>query len=219
MIKLENVSKIYKIEDTDFFALKDINLEIQAGEMVAIMGKSGSGKTTLLNIIGCLDTLNKGNYYLNGESVLNKKDTELAKIRNSVFGFVLQDFSLINHKTALYNVMAPMLFNKTPFKQIKTKAMDALKTVGIESQANKEIVNMSGGQKQRVAIARAIVNNTQIILADEPSGNLDSVTTDEILKIFCELNNQGKTVIIVTHDNHVASFCNKTINIADGQIS
>ena len=219
MIKLENVSKIYKIEDTDFFALKDINLEIQAGEMVAIMGKSGSGKTTLLNIIGCLDTLNKGNYYLNGESVLNKKDTELAKIRNSVFGFVLQDFSLINHKTALYNVMAPMLFNKTPFKQIKTKAMEALKTVGIESQANKEIVNMSGGQKQRVAIARAIVNNTQIILADEPSGNLDSVTTDEILKIFCELNNQGKTVIIVTHDNHVASFCNKTINIADGQIS
>jgi putative ABC transport system ATP-binding protein len=218
MIKLDNVSKIYTIDNKPFYALSDVNLEINTGEMVAIQGRSGAGKSTLLNIIGCLDTFDAGTYILDDIDIGSRSSGQLAAIRNAKIGFVMQDFSLINHKTALYNVKAPMLFNKTPFFKMNGKAMEALKDVGVGSQAKKDVLNMSGGQRQRVAIARAIVNGTPIILADEPTGNLDSSTADEIMEIFKKLHKEGKTVIIITHDDHVASYCDRRIIISDGKI-
>lgn len=218
MIKLDNVSKIYKIANKPFYALNGVSLEIGTGEMAAIQGRSGAGKSTLLNIIGCLDTFDAGTYILDDIDIGSRSSAQLAAIRNAKIGFVMQDFSLINHKTALYNVKAPMLFNKTPFFKMNSKAMDALKDVGVGSQAKKDVLNMSGGQRQRVAIARAIVNGTPIILADEPTGNLDSSTADGIMEIFRKLHKEGKTVIIVTHDERVASYCDRRINISDGII-
>lgn len=218
MINIKKISKTYKINNSPFYALKNVSLNIEKGEMIAIQGRSGAGKSTLLHIMGCLDTFDEGDYKINGESIAGKNGTQLAKIRNSLIGFVLQDFSLINHKSALYNVKAPMLFNNTPFNKMTIKAMQALESMGILEQAKKNVVNMSGGQRQRVAIARAIVNDVPIILADEPTGNLDSVTADEIIKIFKRLNSKGKTIIIVTHDDYVASFCNRIIKINDGKI-
>lgn len=218
MIKINNVSKIYRISNKPFYALNRVSLEIEAGEMVAIQGRSGAGKSTLLHIIGCLDTFNEGQYYLNGTDVGAQTASGLAKIRNSQIGFVLQDFSLINHKTALYNVKAPMLFNDTPFFSMKAKALKALEDTGIANQTYKKVINMSGGQRQRVAIARAIVNESPVILADEPTGNLDSSTSADIMEIFTKLNKQGKTVIIVTHDDIIASYCSRKIVLADGKI-
>jgi len=218
MIKLNNISKIYNIAGNPFYALNKINLEIKAGEMVAIQGRSGAGKSTMLHILGCLDTFEEGNYFLNGIDIAKQTPSQLAKIRNETIGFVLQDFSLINHQTALYNVKAPLLFNKTPFSQMKDKALKALESTGVIDQANKKVTNMSGGQRQRVAIARAIVNNPSIILADEPTGNLDSTTAAEIMNIFTSLNKDGKTVIIVTHDDIVASYCARKIALSDGEI-
>jgi len=218
MIKLNNISKIYNIAGNPFYALNKINLEIKAGEMVAIQGRSGAGKSTMLHILGCLDTFEEGSYFLNGIDITKQTPSQLAKIRNETIGFVLQDFSLINHQTALYNVKAPLLFNKTPFSQMKDKALKALESTGVIDQANKKVTNMSGGQRQRVAIARAIVNNPSIILADEPTGNLDSTTAAEIMNIFTSLNKDGKTVIIVTHDDIVASYCARKIALSDGEI-
>ena len=218
MIKLKKISKIYNIAGNAFYALNKINLEIKAGEMVAIQGRSGAGKSTMLHILGCLDTFEEGNYFLNGIDIAKQTPSQLAKIRNKTIGFVLQDFSLINHQTALYNVKAPLLFNKTPFSQMKDKALKALESTGVIDQANKKVTNMSGGQRQRVAIARAIVNNPSIILADEPTGNLDSTTAAEIMNIFTSLNKEGKTVIIVTHDDIVASYCTRKIVLSDGKI-
>lgn len=218
MIKLNNISKIYNIAGNPFYALNKINLEIKAGEMVAIQGRSGAGKSTMLHILGCLDTFEEGNYFLNGIDIAKQTPSQLAKIRNETIGFVLQDFSLINHQTALYNVKAPLLFNNTPFSQMKYKALKALESTGVIDQANKKVTNMSGGQRQRVAIARAIVNNPSIILADEPTGNLDSTTAAEIMNIFTSLNKDGKTVIIVTHDDIVASYCARKIALSDGEI-
>ena len=218
MINLKGVSKIYRINDISFHALDHIDLEINDGEMIAIQGRSGAGKSTLLHILGCLDTFDTGTYTLNGINIGSQTASKLAHIRNSTIGFVLQDFSLINHKTALYNVKAPMFFNKTPFFDMKKKAMEALYDMGIPEQADKDVLKMSGGQRQRVAIARAIVNDTPVILADEPTGNLDSTTADEIMQIFVNLHKQGKTIIIVTHDDHVASFCDRIVRISDGKI-
>ena len=218
MIQMEHISKIYQVGDAPFYALRDVSLHIGAGEMVAVRGRSGAGKSTLLHIIGGLDTPDEDRYMLNGLNVGEATDAGLARIRNEQIGFVLQDFSLIDHRSTLYNVTVPMLFGKTPFSQMKTKALDALEAVGVSDQAHKAVSDMSGGQRQRVAIARALVNDPPVILADEPTGNLDSETTEEIMKLFVSLHERGKTVVIVTHDEHVASFCNRSITISDGKI-
>ncbi len=219
MIKLEKVSKIYKVGGEPFYALRDADLEIKEGEMVAVQGRSGAGKSTLLHIIGCLDTFERGDYHFCGIDIKNQSRSSLAKIRNSRIGFVLQDFSLINHRTALYNAEAPMLFGNAPFFEMKKRARNALEIFGVLSQEKKKAVSMSGGQRQRVAIARAIVNDPDLILADEPPGNLDSSTAAEIMDIFVRLNNEGKTVIIVTHDDVIASYCQRRIVISDGTLS
>ena len=174
--------------------------------------------STLLHILGCLDNCTSGEYYFKGKNISEASSKVWAKIRNEDIGFVLQDFSLINHQTALYNVMSPMFFNKTPFKEMKHRAMKVLEQMGIADQAQKKIINMSGGQKQRVAIARAIVTDPSLILADEPTGSLDSSTEQEIMGIFDSLNRQGKTIVIVTHDNSVASHCKRIITMSDGKI-
>ena len=219
MIKLKNVSKEYIVNDNPYIAVDNVSLTIDKAEYVAIMGRSGAGKSTLLHILGCLDNCTSGEYCFNGRDISKISPKAAAKIRNEEIGFVLQDFSLINHQTALYNVMSPMFFNKTPFKEMKPRAMNVLEQMGIADQAHKKIINMSGGQKQRVAIARAIVTNPSLILADEPTGSLDTSTEQEIMDIFDSLNNQGKTIIIVTHDNSVASHCNRIITMSDGKIS
>ena len=218
MIKLTDVSKRYIIDGEPFYALNKVSLEIKKGEMVAIRGRSGAGKSTLLHVLGCLDKFDEGTYIFDAEDISGKSETELAVIRNRKIGFVMQDFSLINHRTALYNVKSPMLFNKTPFFRMNEKAMASLEKLGIASQANKLVENMSGGQRQRVAIARALVNDPDLILADEPTGNLDSETAKEIMEIFGSLNREGKTVVIVTHDDAVADYCARQITISDGKI-
>ena len=218
IIRLEGVSKKYIVGGSDFYALKDVNLKVGKGEMLAITGTSGSGKSTLLHIIGCLDKATSGDCLIEGRSVGGYSDSELARVRNMFFGFVLQDFALIDHRTALYNVEAPMFFNRTPAARMKKIALAAMERVGIADQSSKEIVNMSGGQKQRVAIARAIVNDPAVILADEPTGNLDEKTTNDIMDLFCSLNNEGKTILIVTHDRNVASRCKRTVSISDGML-
>ena len=218
MMQCSNISKIYLVGDAPFYALRDVNLEIRDGEMVAVCGRSGAGKSTLLHILGCLDTFEKGKYCLNGKDVTSLNAAEMARLRNKTIGFVLQDFSLINHRSVLFNTEAPMLFNRTPFSQMKERAMDALRKMGMEKHAKKDVVNLSGGQRQRVAIARALVNQPSVILADEPTGNLDSGTAKEILNVFAELHRQGTTVVIVTHDERVAETCDRTILIHDGEI-
>lgn len=218
MIKMQNVSKIYHISENLFYALDNVSIEIHKGEMVAICGRSGAGKSTLLHILGFLDTFEKGKYYFNNKDVSSINNIQMAKIRNETIGFILQDFSLINHRSVLYNVEVPMLFNKTPVSLMKDKAMQALDQMNMASHAKKDVVNLSGGQRQRVAIARAIVNNPSVILADEPTGNLDSITSKDIIQVFQELHRIGTTVIIVTHDEKVAKCCDRIISIYDGKI-
>lgn len=218
MIQIKNLSKSYGNKENLFYALKNINLEISNGSFLAIRGKSGAGKSTLLHIMGCLDSFQEGQYLLDNISVKNLRDMQLAKLRNAKIGFVLQDFSLINHKSALFNVMLPMYFNKTSHKKMKDVAMEALKVVGIPEQAKKMAHQLSGGQRQRVAIARAIVNKPSIVLADEPTGALDTETSAQIMDLFKKLNNQGITIIIVTHDQKVAEYCSEIITISDGKI-
>ncbi|MGN0455885.1 MAG: ABC transporter ATP-binding protein [Acutalibacteraceae bacterium] len=218
MIKVENLIKTYKLGKDLFYALDDVSLTVDDGELVAICGTSGAGKSTLLNILGCLDKADSGKYYLDDVDVFSLKDSKTAKLRNKKIGFVLQDFSLINQKKVDFNVMLPMYFDNTPGKQMKIKADKALKAVGLEDQKNKKANQLSGGQRQRVAIARAIVNNPSVVLADEPTGALDSKTSQSIMELFKELNKKGITVIIVTHDKEIASYCNRQIEIKDGKI-
>jgi putative ABC transport system ATP-binding protein len=218
MIRVSHLFKSYGTGENKFHALADINLDIQDGSFVAIQGKSGAGKSTLLHILGCLDNFDEGEYLLDDVNVKTLKDSKLAKLRNQKLGFVLQDFSLINHKSVLFNAMLPMFFNITPLKDMKRKARNALKTVGIAEQENKAASQLSGGQRQRVAIARAIIGNPSILLADEPTGALDTGTSKQIMDLFNELNHQGLTIVVVTHDNSVASYCNRKIVIQDGKI-
>ena len=218
MIELKNIRKKYGMQDNAFYALKNINIEIEDGSFIAIMGRSGAGKSTLLQIIGCLDVFDKGEYILDNYKIQEMHDSQLAKIRNDKIGFVFQDFSLLNQQSVLFNVMLPMYFNKTPYKQMKERAMHSLEVVGLLDHAKKKAHQLSGGQRQRVAIARAIVNSPSIILADEPTGALDSETSKHIMDLFQRLNEIGLTIIVVTHDQAVADYCSRIITINDGKI-
>lgn len=219
MITLKNIVKIYNIKKpNEFEALHGVSAEIKDGEMVAVIGKSGAGKSTLLHILACIDSYQSGEYTLDGTLVKDLSENQYAKIRNEKLGMVMQDFALIDDFTAIENVMIPLDFSKKKVKNKKEKALSALRAAGIEELAKKPCNKLSGGQKQRVAIARAIVNEPAIILADEPTGALDNKTSEEILNLFKELNKQGSTIIIVTHDLKVAQQCNRIIEISDGKI-
>lgn len=220
LIALNGISKSYQASHgaPPYQVLKDANLSIDKGEMVAIKGSSGAGKSTLLHIIGCLDKPTSGSYLLNGQNVSQLSLSKLAEIRNASFGFVMQHFALIEEDSALQNVATPLLFAKTRKSQMDARAMQQLRNVGMEQMANKRIATLSGGEKQRVAIARAMVNNPEIILADEPTGALDRANTEKIVQLFQQLNEKGKTIIIVTHDDFVAQSCRRIVTIADGVI-
>lgn len=219
MIKIKELVKIYNNgKANEFEALKGVSLEITDGEMVAIMGKSGAGKSTLLHVLACIDSYEGGEYYLNDILIKDLSEKRLAQIRNENIGMVMQDFALVEDFTASENVMIPLSFAKNKVKDKKEKAITALSQVGIPDLIGKDVNKLSGGQKQRVAIARAIVNGPNIILADEPTGALDSKTSDEIMNLFKTLNEDGKTVIIVTHDINIAQKCERIIEISDGLI-
>lgn len=220
LIALKGISKSYQASHgaPPYQVLKDANLSIDKGEMVAIKGSSGAGKSTLLHIIGCLDKPTSGSYLLNGQDVSQLSLSKLAEIRNASFGFVMQHFALIEEDNALQNVATPLLFAKTRRSQMDARAMEQLRNVGMEQMANKRIATLSGGEKQRVAIARAMVNTPEIILADEPTGALDRANTEKIVQLFQQLNEKGKTIIIVTHDDFVAQSCRRIVTIADGVI-
>jgi putative ABC transport system ATP-binding protein len=217
-ITLESVYKDYKNGDEITEVLKDVNITVEDGEMVAIIGPSGSGKSTLMNIIGCLDRPTKGSYFLAGENTAKLADKRLAAIRNKHIGFVFQSFNLLPQYTALENVELAMLYGNTSPKKARGKALEALEMLGLKERLKYKPNQLSGGQKQRVAIARAIVNSPSIILADEPTGNLDSRTGREVMDNFKDLNRDGRTVIIVTHDMDIARQTQRTINIKDGMV-
>ncbi len=219
MIILKNIKKVYNPQKANAFeALHDVSLTIEDGELVAVIGKSGAGKSTLLHILACIDTSEGGEYKIDGISTANISERRAAQLRNEKIGMVMQDFALVEDFSALENVMLPLDFAKRKKPNRKLLAMNALKSVGMEEYAKKPVNKLSGGQKQRVAIARAIVNEPSVILADEPTGSLDSKTAAEIMGVFNELHAQGKTVIIVTHDMGVAEQCGRIIEIADGNL-
>jgi putative ABC transport system ATP-binding protein len=219
-IEISNVTKTYKIGSVDVRALRGANLVIQKGEFVAIMGPSGSGKSTLMNIIGCLDIPTSGNYLLEGTDVSKLKDNQLAEIRNKKVGFVFQTFNLLSRVNAVKNIELPLIYvSKSEIKNRRAKIMDSIRSVGLEGWEKHKPSQMSGGQRQRVAIARALVNDPAIILADEPTGNLDSVTGEEIMAIFQKLNREGKTILLVTHELDIARHTNRVIYLRDGIIS
>ena len=219
MVQLKNIVKIYNPKkQNEFEALHKVSATIKDGEMVAVIGKSGAGKSTLLHILACIDSYQDGEYSIDGTLVKDLSEREYAKIRNEKIGMVMQDFALVEDFTALENVMIPLNFAKKKIPNKKEKALAALRSVGIEKLAKKPCNKLSGGQKQRVAIARAIVNEPSMILADEPTGALDSKTSAEIMELFKSLNEQGRTIVIVTHDLKVAEQCGRVIEISDGKI-
>ena len=220
MIQIKNLVKIYnKGKTNEFCALKGIDLSIEEGEMVAIIGKSGAGKSTLLHILAAIDSYDKGSYLVDGVSVGDLKEKDSARFRNQKIGIIMQDYALIDEYTIEENVQIPLIFGKVKGNDVRReKIMTALKNVGLDELAKKPVRQLSGGQKQRVAIARALVNNPAFLLADEPTGALDSKTSGEIMDVFEKLNQGGKTVIIVTHDMEVAARCGRVIEISDGEI-
>ena len=220
MIEIKNLVKIYnKGKTNEFCALKGIDLSIEEGEMVAIIGKSGAGKSTLLHILAAIDSYDKGSYLVDGVSVGDLKEKDRARFRNQKIGIVMQDYALIDEYTIEENVQIPLIFGKVKGNDVRReKIMTALEKVGLAELAKKPVRQLSGGQKQRVAIARALVNNPAFLLADEPTGALDSKTSGEIMDVFEKLNQGGKTVIIVTHDMEVAARCGRVIEISDGEI-
>jgi len=218
MIKMENLSKIYKMDGVTVDALKGVSLSIQAGEYVSIMGPSGSGKSTLMNLIGCLDTPTTGSYHLDGLMVSEMDDDQLAVVRNKKIGFVFQTFNLLPRSSALHNVELPMQYAGVDSGIRRAKAVASLESVGLAHRINHKPTEMSGGERQRVSIARALVNNPSILLADEPTGNLDSKTGVEIMALFDRLHQEGKTVILVTHDQKVGEHARRAVRILDGEI-
>lgn len=217
IIELHNVKKTYTLGNTLVKALDGISLGIEEGEMVAITGPSGSGKSTLMHILGCLDTPDSGEYMLNGENVAGLSGDRLAEIRNTRIGFVFQTFNLLPRLSALENVELPLLYARR--HNAKEQAAEALRIVGLTDRSHHEPNQLSGGQRQRVAIARAIVTNPAMILADEPTGNLDSRTGEEIMALFESLNQQGRTIVVVTHEPDIAGRCQRAIHIRDGQVT
>ena len=219
LITAQDISKVYKLGDIDVNALCDVSLGIERGEFIAVMGPSGSGKSTFMNILGCLDKPTSGRYLLEGVDVGRLSRDELAAIRNKKIGFVFQGFNLLPRTSALENVELPMLYNGLPAKERRQKAIEALKTVGLEERANHHPSQLSGGQQQRVAIARALVNDAAIILADEPTGNLDTKTSAEIMELFVRLNKGSAiTVILVTHESDIAAYSRRVIRFLDGRV-
>lgn len=218
MIKIKNLNKYYKNGEISLHALKNVNLEIKEGEFVAIMGSSGSGKSTFMNILGCLDIEFQGEYILDKINITTIKENKMSKIRNSKIGFVFQAFNLLPMLNALENVELPLVYADVPYKDRVKRATEILKKVGLGERLHHKPCELSGGQKQRVAIARALVNNPSIILADEPTGNLDSQSEEEIMNFFKYLNDNGKTVIIVSHEPEVANYCRRIIIFKDGEI-
>ncbi|PKQ69687.1 ABC transporter ATP-binding protein [Raineya orbicola] len=218
IIETHHLARRYEMGSEVIHALKDISITIRKGEYVAFMGPSGSGKSTLMNIIGCLDTPNEGTYILNGTEVSDMSDNELAEIRNKEIGFVFQTFNLLPRSTALENVALPLIYAGVGKKERIERAMEALKNVGLENRAKHRPNELSGGQRQRVAIARALVNNPSIILADEPTGNLDTKTSQEIMALFDALHQKGNTIIMVTHEEDIARHAHRIIRLRDGLI-
>lgn len=218
IIELKEVEKVYDMGAEQVRALNGVDLTIRRGEYVAIMGPSGSGKSTLMNLLGCLDTPSSGSYVLNGTAVERLTDHELAAIRNKEIGFVFQTFNLLARTDALQNVELPLVYSGLPRKERRERAARALERVGLGDRARHQPNELSGGQRQRVAIARALVNDPSILLADEPTGNLDSATSEEILRLFDELHQQGNTVILVTHEQEIAAHAERKILLRDGKV-
>src|SRR5213592_4001896 len=219
LIRTENLWKTYRMGAEEIHALRGVSFEILRGEYVAIMGPSGSGKSTMMNLIGCLDTPSRGTYKLNGRLVSEMNDDELARIRNKEIGFVFQTFNLLPRATALHNVELPLIYNGTPAAERKERAMKALESVELGERMYHKPNELSGGQRQRVAIARALVNNPSIILADEPTGNLDSATSNEIMKLLDTLYQRGNTIILVTHEPDIALHARRIIRLLDGKVA
>jgi len=219
VIRTDDLWKTYVMGAEEVHALRGVSFEVQRGEYLAIMGPSGSGKSTMMNLIGCLDTPTSGQYWLNGKLVSEMDDDELAYIRNKEIGFVFQTFNLLPRATALHNVELPLIYNGTPRAKRIEMAKVALQHVDLADRMNHKPNELSGGQRQRVAIARALVNNPSIILADEPTGNLDSATSQEIMRFFDELHRQGNTIILVTHEHDIAEHAHRVLHILDGKIN
>jgi putative ABC transport system ATP-binding protein len=217
MISLRGITKLYRMGENVVEALKGVDIEVEEGEFVAIMGASGSGKSTLMNVIGCLDLPTAGTYLLDGVDVAKLNDTQLATIRNRKIGFVFQSFNLIPRSSALHNVEMPLIYANQN-KDRQRRALDALERVGLSDRAKHQPSELSGGQQQRVAIARALVTEPAILLADEPTGNLDSTSSIEIMRLLTELNEQGRTVVLITHEPDIAGFAKRVVRLRDGLV-
>jgi putative ABC transport system ATP-binding protein len=218
LIKMKDVTKVYPLGETEVHALRGVNITIKKGEFISIIGPSGSGKSTLMHIIGCLDVSTSGSYFLQGKDVNEMNENQLADIRKEFIGFVFQDFYLLPDVAAWYNVSLPMIYDRIAPKERKEKAISILESVGLGGRVNHFPNQLSGGERQRVAIARALANEPEIIIADEPTGNLDSVRGEEILRILSDLHKEGKTIIIVSHEKYVAETGKRKIHLKDGRV-
>ncbi|HYK42524.1 MAG TPA: ABC transporter ATP-binding protein [Thermoanaerobaculia bacterium] len=218
LIDIRDITKVYQMGQEQVHALSGVNLGVERGEYVAIMGPSGSGKSTLMNLIGCLDTPTSGSYVLNGREVAQMTDDELAAIRNQEIGFVFQTFNLLPRTNALQQVELPLVYSGLPRKERRDRAVKALEAVGLADRMNHHPNEMSGGQRQRVAVARALINDPSILLADEPTGNLDSQTGAEIMALFEDLNRRGNTIVLVTHEEDIAAHARRIVRLRDGKV-